>query len=136
MCTGAVSERRSPCVANVLKAGAGGRSFNRAFVRKHPVATKRVVRAILKASTICALEPERVGRLLVEKGYAAHYDYAVQILKELPYGRWREYNPEETVRFYALRLHEVGFIKSTPQKIITQGTDWRFVDELKKELKG
>jgi hypothetical protein len=51
MCTGAVSERRSPCVANVLKAGAGGRSFNRAFVRKHPVATKRVVRAILKAST-------------------------------------------------------------------------------------
>jgi NitT/TauT family transport system substrate-binding protein len=108
---------------------------NRAFVRKHPVATKRVVRAILKAATLCALEPEQVGRLLVEKGYASHYDYAVQMLKELPYGRWREYNPEETVRFYALRLNEVGMIKSTPQKIIGQGTDWRFVNELKKELK-
>jgi len=27
-------------------------------------------------------------------------------------------------------------IKSTPQKIIAQGTDWRFLNELKKELKG
>ena len=108
---------------------------NREFVRKHPVATKRVVRAILKAATLCVLEPEQVGRLLIEKGYAAHYDYAVQMLQELPYGRWREYNPEETVRFYALRLNEVGMIKSTPQKIIGQGTDWRFFNELKKELK-
>jgi len=39
------------------------------------------------------------------------------------------------VRFYALRLHEVGMIKSTPQ-VIAQGTDWRFPNELKKELKG
>ena len=34
------------------------------------------------------------------------------------------------------RLHEAGMIKSTPQKIIAQGTDWRFLNELKKELKG
>jgi NitT/TauT family transport system substrate-binding protein len=40
------------------------------------------------------------------------------------------------VRFYALRLHETGFIKATPQRIIAQGTDWRFLDALKKELKG
>jgi NitT/TauT family transport system substrate-binding protein len=40
------------------------------------------------------------------------------------------------VRFYALRLHELGMIKSTPQKISAQGTDWRFFNELKKELKG
>ena len=38
--------------------------------------------------------------------------------------------------FYALRLHEIGLIKSTPQKIIAQGTDWRFLTALKKELKG
>ena len=50
--------------------------------------------------------------------------------------RWREYNPEETIRFYALRLREAGMVKSTPQKLITQGTDWRFLNELKKELKG
>ena len=40
------------------------------------------------------------------------------------------------MRFYALRLHELGVIKSTPQRIIAQGTDWRFFTELKKELKG
>jgi NitT/TauT family transport system substrate-binding protein len=34
-----------------------------------------------------------------------------------------------------LRSHEVGMIKSNPQKIIALGTDWRFLNELKKELK-
>jgi NitT/TauT family transport system substrate-binding protein len=34
-----------------------------------------------------------------------------------------------------LRLHEAGMIKSTPQKIIADGTDWRFLDEIKRELK-
>jgi NitT/TauT family transport system substrate-binding protein len=53
----------------------------------------------------------------------------------LPYDKWREYDPEDTIRFYALRLHEAGFIKSTPQKIIADSTDWRFLDELKRELK-
>ena len=109
---------------------------NKEFVRKHPVATKRAVRAILKAANICALEPERAARSLVEGGFAKRYDYALQTMKDLPYDRWREYDPEDTVRFYALRLHEAGMIKSTPQKIITQGTDWRFFQELKRELKG
>jgi NitT/TauT family transport system substrate-binding protein len=106
------------------------------FVREHPVATKRAVRAILKAADVCALEPERGARLLVEKGLTPRYDYALQAIRELPYNKWREYDPEDTVRFYALRLHEAGLIKSTPQKLIAQGTDWRFLNELKKELKG
>jgi NitT/TauT family transport system substrate-binding protein len=59
----------------------------------------------------------------------------VKIHQETPYNHWREYNPEDTVRFYALRLHESGMIKSTPQKIIVEGTDWRFLNELKKEMK-
>ena len=59
----------------------------------------------------------------------------MQALREMPYGRWREYDAEDTVRFYALRLHEAGMIKTTPQKIIAQGTDWRFLNELKRELK-
>jgi NitT/TauT family transport system substrate-binding protein len=109
---------------------------NKEFVRKHPVGTKRATRAILKATSICALEPERVARLLVDRGYAGRYDYALQTLKDIPYARWREYSPEDTVRFYALRLREAGVIKSGPQQIIAQGTDWRFVNELKKELKG
>jgi NitT/TauT family transport system substrate-binding protein len=109
---------------------------HREFVRKHPVATKRAVRAILKATDLCALEPERVAQLLVDKDYVSRYDYALQTMKEVPYGKWREYDPEDTVRFYALRLHEAGMLKSSPQKLIAQRIDWRFLNELKKELKG
>ena len=109
---------------------------NRDFVRERPVATKRAVRAIMKSANVCALEPERTARLLVEKGYTARYDYALQTMQELPYGKWREYDPEDTVRFYALSLHDIGMIKTSPNKLIAQGTDWRFIRELKKELKG
>jgi NitT/TauT family transport system substrate-binding protein len=108
---------------------------HREFVRTHPVATKRAVRAILKASDLCAREPEQAAQLLVDKGYASRYDAVLQALKEIPYNKWREYDPEDTVRFYALRLHEAGLLKSSPQKLIAQGTDWRFLHELKKELK-
>jgi len=90
----------------------------------------------LKAANVCALEPERAARFLVDKGYVQRYDEALQTMQELPYGKWREDAPEETIRCYALRLHEAGMIKSTPQKIIAQGTDWRFFNELKRELKG
>jgi NitT/TauT family transport system substrate-binding protein len=109
---------------------------NRAFVRTHPVATKRALRAILKAADVCALDPEQVAQFIVDKDYAKRYDYALQAMKEIPYGQWREYNAEDTLRFYALRLHEAGMLKSTPQKLIAQGSDWRFLTELKRELKG
>jgi NitT/TauT family transport system substrate-binding protein len=109
---------------------------NRDFVQKHPVATKRAVRAILKATTLCERDPERVARLIADKTYTTHHDYVLQALRAIPWDKWREYNPEDTIRFYALRLREAGMIKSSPQKIISQGTDWRFLDELKKELKG
>jgi NitT/TauT family transport system substrate-binding protein len=72
----------------------------------------------------------------VDRGFAIKYEYALQLMRYLPYGRWRDYSPEDTVRFYALRLHEAGMLKSTPQKLIAEGTDWRFFNELKKELKG
>jgi NitT/TauT family transport system substrate-binding protein len=105
------------------------------FVRRYPVATKRVLRAILKAADLCASDPAGMARQLVDKGFTRGYDYAVQTLSELPYGRWREFDAEDTLRFYALRLHEAGLIKSSPQKIIAGNTDWRFLDELKRELK-
>ena len=108
---------------------------NRDFVRKNPTATKRAMRAILKAANVCTVEPERSAKSLVEKWYPTNYDYALQVMRDLPYGKWREYDPEDAVRFYALRLQEAGMIKSSPQKIIAQGTDWRFLRELKKELK-
>lgn len=109
---------------------------NREFVRTHPVATKRALRALLKATDVCALEPERSAQSIVDKGFTPRYAYALQTMQEVPYDKWREYDPEDTMRFYALRLHEAGMIKSSPQKLIAQGTDWRFLNALKKEMKG
>lgn len=106
------------------------------FVRRYPVATKRALRAILKAANVCAVRPDQAARFLVDKGFVQRYDYALQLMKDIPYGKWQELNPEDTVRFYALRLHEAGMITSSPQKLIAQGTDWRLLNELKKELKG
>jgi NitT/TauT family transport system substrate-binding protein len=108
---------------------------NRDFVRNHPVASKRVVRAILKATDLCASEPAQVARRIVDGGFTPRYDYAFATVRELPYDKWREFDAEDTIRFYALRLHEAGMIKSIPSKIIAEGTDWRFLDELKRELK-
>jgi NitT/TauT family transport system substrate-binding protein len=108
---------------------------NREFVRAHPVATKRFLRAILKAADLCASEPEWAAQQLVEAGFTGRYDYALQTLNEVPYLAWRDYDPEDSLRFYALRLHQVGMIRSTPETIIARGTDWRFLDELKRELK-
>src|SRR5947208_3473561 len=101
-----------------------------------PEVTERAVRAVLKATDMCALEPERAARTIVERGFTKAYDYALATMKEIPYNRWREYDPEDTVRFYSLRLREVGMLKNNPKKILADGTDWRFLTELKKELKG
>lgn len=110
-------------------------SANRDFIGKYPVATKRVMRAILKSADICAQEPARVAKFLVDKGYETPYEIGLDVLKTLPYRRWREANPEDTLRFHANRLHEVGMLKTSPNKLIAQGTNWRFLNELKKELK-
>jgi len=111
---------------------------NREFVKRYPVATKRALRALLKATDLCAQDPARAARVLVEGKYTPPetYNYAVQAIREVAYNRWRTYNPDATVRFYALRLRDAGMVKSSPQKLIAQGTDWRFLNELKKELKG
>jgi NitT/TauT family transport system substrate-binding protein len=107
---------------------------NQEFVRKRPIATKRALRAIMKATHFCSAEPERAARMVAERGY--RYEHALQTMKEINYAQWRDYDPEDAVRFYALRLREAGMIKSAPNRIIAQGTDWRFFNELKRELKG
>jgi NitT/TauT family transport system substrate-binding protein len=107
---------------------------SRDFLHKNPVATKRALRALLKASDICALEPEKAARLLVDKGFTDNYDYAREAMREIPYNVWRSYDPAETVRFYAQRLYEAGMVKSSPEQILAQGGDWGFLNDLKQEL--
>jgi NitT/TauT family transport system substrate-binding protein len=107
---------------------------NREYVQRHPIATRRVTRAILKATDLCANEPARVAQNIVGRGLTGQYDYQRQALSDLPYYKWRDYDAEDTIRFYSLRLYEAGLIKSTPNKIAAN-TDWRFFDDLKRELK-
>ena len=107
----------------------------REFVRDYPVATKRALRALLKANQFCQVDRERAARLLVERGATDRYDYALKTLEEVPYGAWRSYDPRDTLRFYALRLREAGLVKGTPRQILERGTDFQFIDELRRELK-
>jgi len=109
---------------------------NANFIRRNPVATKAVLRAILKGADICRSDPDRAARFIVSQGYTGNPDYAAQAIREIPYQRWRDYEPEDTVRFYGLRLHEAGMVRRTPNRIAAQSTDWRFLRELKAELKG
>ena len=105
------------------------------FAREYPIATKRVLRALLKAVDLCVSDPARIAQLLVDQGYTSRYDYALQALSEIRYDVWRDYDPEDTLRFYGLRLREAGLIKSSPNQLIAEHTDWRFLNELKRELK-
>ena len=56
----------------------------REFVRDNPIATKRAMRALLKATDICSREPELAARFLVTKGYEPRYEIALEVLKAFP----------------------------------------------------
>lgn len=108
---------------------------NRDFLTRNPVAAKRALRAFLKAADLCAAQPQRAAAYLQKRGFEPRYEIGLEVLKKLSYVHWRHAEPEDSLRFYALRLHEGGLIRTSPQKLIAQGTDWRFITELRKELK-
>jgi NitT/TauT family transport system substrate-binding protein len=108
---------------------------NADWVRDHPVATKRFLRAIYKAADFCTAEPASASRQLVDGGFAEIYDDALQTIEDITYDRWHEFDSEDTLRFYGLRLHEAGMLNHSPNALIADGTDWRFVNELKHELR-
>ena len=108
---------------------------NRDFVRNYPEATKRVLRAVLRSADFCANDPASAARRVVDRGFTDQYEYALQTFKEVPYWPWRNFDVEDTMRFYALRLHEVGLIDAGPRQLLSEGTDWRILNELKRELK-
>ena len=108
---------------------------NASFAEEHPAPPSGSLARSSKPR-ICAFPIRRSWRrLLVVDGYAKHDLSALQSLKEIPSATWRDFDPEDTIRFFSLRLSEAGMIKSSPQKIIATGTDWRFFNELKRELK-
>ena len=109
---------------------------NRDFIRENPVATRRAIRALMRANDMIAENPEMAADVMIKKiGKPPKIKKLLtQVFSEIPYGKWRHYNPEDTIRFYALRLNELGMTKYTPKEIIAQNTDWSFLKSLKSEL--
>ena len=105
------------------------------FVERNPAATKRILRAVMKSVDFCVSEPEQAARDIVEKGFANNYENALQAVTEGRYDTWRDYDPADSLRFWGLRLQETGVIDVNPNELIARGTDWRFLNELKRELK-
>ena len=65
-------------------------------------------------------------------GFAANYDHAVEALGDIPYLAWRDYDPADSLRFYALQLREAGMISPTG-RADRSGTNWQYFEELKQE---
>ena len=108
---------------------------HRAWMEKHPAAAKRALRAMLKGADVVSKDPDGAARFMVDRRYTNNYDYTCQILREVPYDVWRDYDPVDSMRFYALRLKEAGLMDITPEEILKRGTDFRYLTELKRELK-
>jgi NitT/TauT family transport system substrate-binding protein len=108
---------------------------HREFSDKYPIATRRAMRAFLKAADFCAAQPERAARILVEKKVTDKYEKALLSLRDLRYDVWRDHDPGDSMRFYGNRLYEVGMIKTSPNKLIAKGYDARLLEGLKREIK-
>jgi NitT/TauT family transport system substrate-binding protein len=108
----------------------------RDFIRNNPIATKKVIRSILRANDMVSQDPEMAAQLLVDRKLrkADDQEFMAQALREIPYDKWRDYSPEDTIRFWALRLKELGIIQYSPQEIISKNTDWSHIASLKSEM--
>jgi NitT/TauT family transport system substrate-binding protein len=108
---------------------------NRNWAQKNPVATKRVTRAVLRASDVVAKDKARAAREYVARFPENGSEEIVnEVIKDLSYD-WRGLDPEDTLRFFALRLADAKLVRSTPQQIIAQGSDFAYMRQLKTELK-
>jgi NitT/TauT family transport system substrate-binding protein len=115
---------------------------NREWTRQNPVAAKRFTRAVLRAADATAKDragAARAGvgasiRNLLAQRNTPELDILMDTTAMVSYD-WREFDPEETLRFFALKLGDVKLIKSTPQQIIAQGSEVAFMRQLRTELK-
>ena len=105
------------------------------FVAANPVASKRVMRAILKAADLCVADPAMVARRLVDGKFTANYDYALQALGEVPYSGGGTTTRKTRCASMHCDCTRPAIIAASPQEIIAKATDWRFLNELKRELK-
>ena len=108
---------------------------NRGWLEKHPVAAKRALRAMVRGADVVDKDPQGAARFMVDRGYTTNFDYTCDLFKRMPYDAWRTYDPVDSVRFYSLRLKEAGLMDATPEQILDRGTDFRYIEQLRKELR-
>ena len=108
----------------------------REFIRHNPIATRKVIRSILRANDLVSQDPAMAAQLLVDRKLrkADDQEFMVQALRGIPYDKWRHYSPEDSIRFWALRLKEIGLIKHSPQEYIGKNTAWSHIASLKDEM--
>ena len=108
----------------------------RDFIRNNPIATRKVIRSILRANDLVSQDPAMAAQMLVDRKLrkADDQEFMAQAFREIPYDKWRHYSPEDTIRFWALRLNELGITKHSPQEIISKNTDWSHLVSLKNEM--
>jgi NitT/TauT family transport system substrate-binding protein len=109
---------------------------SRDFLRNNPIATRKVIRSILRANDLVSQDPAMAAQLLVDRKLrkANDQEFMVQALSGIPYDKWRHYSPEDSIRFWALRLKELRLIKYSPQEYINKNTDWSHIASLKDEM--
>ena len=108
---------------------------NRAWARQNPNAAKRVTRAVLRATDAAAKDPERAARDYAAAGLGNKDASLVTASMAMTKYNWRDADPEETVRFFGLRLLAAKVIESTPKQLIAAGLDVAYAKQLRGELK-
>ena len=103
---------------------------NRDWARQNPIATKRVTRALLRATDAAAKDQPGAAHAAVATGLFDDESIVTETMAMCNYN-WRDVDPEETLRWFALRLAEAKLITSTPQQILAQGADFTYLRQLR-----
>jgi NitT/TauT family transport system substrate-binding protein len=105
----------------------------REYATAYPWATKRATRAILRGIDIVTKDRKAAVDIAVKKGFATDPKQMLEAIQPLNYG-WRDFDPAESLRYYALKLADAKLIKKTPGQIVAE-TDFSFFRQMQKELK-
>jgi NitT/TauT family transport system substrate-binding protein len=105
----------------------------RDYATANPWATKRATRAILRGIDIVTKDRKAAVDIAVKKGFATDASQMLAAIQPLNYG-WREYDPAESLRYFALKLADAKLIKKTPAQIVAE-TDFSFFRQMQRELR-
>ena len=105
----------------------------REYATAYPWATKRATRAVLRGIDIVTKDRRGAVDIAVRKGFATDAKQMLAAIEPLNYS-WRDFDPAESLRYFALKLADAKLIKKTPAQIVAEA-DFSFFRQLQKELK-